>query len=120
MVHSHRPPARLYRAFRVVSLIVALNLFPQLQTIESCEGGISQGAWVCFRYGEDHQEQWRDLARFVLGYFGPGLAHEIGDLATTSIIVTSYGLPQAELAVRPGAMVEAIEAVRKLAVTFRD
>ena len=54
----------------------------------------------------------------MLGYFGPGLAREIDDLATTSITVTSYGLSQAELAVHPGAVPKTIKAVRKLALAF--
>lgn len=102
----------------IADLIVALNAFPQLQTIESCEGDASRGARVCFRYGEDHPTQWLDLANFVLGYFGPSLAIEIGDLATTSITVTSYGSSHAELAIRPGAVAKATKAVRKLALTF--
>lgn len=99
---------------------MALGKFTRLQTIESCEGSANNGAWVCFRYGEDRPESWQELADFILGYLGPRLAEEIGDLATVSITVTSCGLPQGELSVRPGAMTETISSIEKIADDFCD
>lgn len=78
-------------------LISALSAFPKLQTIESCQGNGKEAAWVCFVYGIDAGEAWRELADFVLGYLGPRLAREVGDLASVRIQVTSFGRARGEL-----------------------
>lgn len=52
----------------VAPIVAALARFPKLRTIESCEGNPERGAWVCFDYGEDGPESWRDLAEFVLDF----------------------------------------------------
>ena len=102
----------------VAGLVGALSAFPQLQTIESCQGTVPKGAWVCFRYGEDRPDACYDLAKFVVGYLGPGLAREVGDLADVSISISTWGRAQGEIAVRPGAMPRCLKALRKLARRF--
>lgn len=96
-------------------LVEALSAFPELQTLESCEGDESQGAWVSFWYGSYWDHSWHDLSEFVLGYLGPRLAREVGDSAELAIRVTESGVPQGELSIRPGAAPVVINALRNLA-----
>lgn len=96
-------------------LVRALSAFPKLRTIESCQNTASGSVWVCFQYGEDQAKAWQDLSEFVLGYFGPGLAGKIGDLATVAIIVTSFGFAQGELSVSHEATVRTVKAIGELA-----
>ena len=104
----------------VADLIAALSAFPQLRTIESCENIGDGTAWVCFQYGDENLEQsWLPLAKFVLGFFGPGLMRQIGDSVQISIYVRTNGLPQAELAVRPGTGSATAKAIRRLSRDYR-
>lgn len=98
----------------VAELVRSLNAFPRLQTIESCQGRSDRPAWVCFSYGEYWNDSWRDLADFVLGYLGPGLARAVGDGASITLRVTNSGLVRAELTVRPGATHATVRGLRRL------
>lgn len=93
----------------IAPLVSALSAWPQLRTIESCQGGLG-GAWVCFEYGET----WNELADFVLGRLGPRLAKQIGDRAGLSLHVCPSGRVQGELAVRRGALRLVNRALRSL------
>lgn len=93
-------------------LIEALSSFPKLQTIESCQGN-KRGAWVCFWYGDYWENPWQELAEFVLGFLAPYLTSEIGDAISLVISVNEGGVPQGEIAVRYGAIREAVDALRK-------
>ena len=95
----------------IKDLVDALSAFPQLQTIESCQGDSEHEAWVCFYYG---MHPWRDLAKFLLGYLGPRLSREVGDRANVSIQVTESGQVRGELAIRPGATRVVIKALKGL------
>lgn len=96
------------------SLVEALSLFPQLETIESCEGSPRDGLWICFRYGAYWENPWRDLCEFVFGYLGPGLAHEIGDRASVSVQVSTFGEARGELVTRRGAERRVVAALKRL------
>ena len=98
----------------IADLIQALSAFPRLHTIESCQGGLDNPAWVCFYYGDYWVNPWRDLADFVLGFLGPALAREAGDDVNVSIRVTGCGLPQGELTIRPGRASAVTEALINL------
>lgn len=103
----------------VADLVGVLNSFPALRTIESCEDIGGGAAWVCFHYvDKTGAHPWSGLANFILGHFGPGLMEKIGDRAEISIYVTTTGLPQAELTVKPGAMPAAVKAIRSLRRKF--
>lgn len=104
----------------IVKLIEVLSSFPRLETVESCQGNANRSAWVCFRYGDYWLHPWRDLASFVLGYLGPGLAHMVGDNASVTLQVTEFGLVQGELAVRPGATHATVSALRRLVRGFSN
>lgn len=113
----------------VAELIETLSSFPKLQTIESCQGGYSRSASdkegapaiVFFHYGQhDHAHSYREIADFVLGYFGPGLMKELGDLVSISLAVTTQYIIMAELTVRQGAMPRTIRTVRRLRREFKD
>ncbi len=86
-----------------------------LRTIESCQGRAKAGAWVCFAYGPDSDQPWRQLAEFVLGYLGPGLAKAVGDRARLSLCVRPSGQTLGELEVRAGAVDQVATALTSLA-----
>src|SRR5277367_3747538 len=88
----------------ISGVVSALSAFPSLETIESCEGSDGSPAWIIFRYGAYWDNQWRDLADFVLGYLVPKLASLVGDDATVKIQGTPSGQTFGELSVRPGAI----------------
>jgi hypothetical protein len=93
----------------IVELIGAMAMFPKLQTIESCQG---EPAWVCFTYGMDG---WRELAEFVLGYFGPALSVALGDRISVSIQIEESGRIQGEITVCPGLITATTETIKQLA-----
>ncbi len=99
----------------IAGLITALSEFPALQTLESCQGGNGEPAYVCFGYGRYAAHPWLDLAHFVLGFLAPRLAETVGELATLRIRTTTLGLTIAELVVREGAIEVVEEAVRRIA-----
>ena len=98
----------------IVTLIEALSDFTGLETIESCQGNGKEPIVVFFRYGEYWSDPWRPLADFVLGYLAPGLAKEIGDNASIVIRLDMSGVAQAHLKVRPGAVQQTIQVIRRL------
>jgi hypothetical protein len=101
-------------------LVEALSLFPQLETVESCEGSPSGGLWVCFRFGAYWEHPWWDLAEFVLGELGPVLSRDVGDGANVRVQVTASGLVMGELSVLPGETKAVERCLRRLARTIRD
>jgi hypothetical protein len=104
----------------IAELIDALNSFPRLATIESCQGDGEQSAVVFFEYANDGDEYfWRELSEFILDFLGPRLAQKVGDSARLNITVTSWGKPQGELIVRPGAMQKTLRAIKQARKEFR-
>jgi len=104
----------------IAELVRVLNSFPRLCTIESCQGDTEHPAVVFFDYANDGDEYfWRELSEFVLGFLGPRLSQRTGDSARLNITVTSWGKPQGELIVRPGAMQETLRAIRQARKEFR-
>lgn len=98
----------------IKDLIIALNMFPRLQTIESCQGDSNKWPWVCFYYGEHWKHQWKELSNFVLGFFGPGIVKKVGDVCNVSIRVTENGQILGELFVNPDAIPIVTKAITKL------
>ena len=98
----------------IKDLITALNLFPKLRTIESCEGDNNHTIWVCFCYGEDQNNSWKELADFVLKYFGPIIVYKVGDRVEISIRVTGSGGVMGELSVRRGAISIVTKAITEI------
>ena len=112
----------------VAALIQALSSFPNLQTIESCQGEPSprpksdreEGlpALVFFTYGlEQSSRPYQNIADFVLGYLGPGLNRTLGDLVNISLQITDYGT-RCDLIVRDGAVQSTVRAIRRLRREF--
>lgn len=97
----------------IAGLVSALNRFPCLRTIESCEGQ-GEWSWVCFTCGTEENGRWAELAEFVLGFLGPRLAEELGDRVDLSLRVTPSGLCRAEMAVRKTAISATVSALRAL------
>lgn len=102
----------------ISALVSALSAFNSLETVESDAGNENRAAWVSFRYGTYWQNQWHDLAEFVLGYLVPKMASLVGDDATVRIQGTPSGQIFGELAVRPGAALRVEAALRQLARDF--
>ena len=100
-----------------MSLVEALSSWPELQTIESCEGDKNTPAFVCFRYGRDDPDRpWQDVAEFVLDFLAPELLLRIGDGASIAVRCSDAGSVVADLWVRPGALDVALQALRELYV----
>ena len=78
----------------VADLISALSRFKGLRTLESCQGEPDGAAWACFVVGAN--VGWRPLADLVLGYLGPALASDLGDMVDLSIHATEAGGAQGE------------------------
>ena len=55
----------------------------------------------------------------MLGYLGPELKHELGDLVGISIRVTNYGI-DCDLLIRHGAMRGTIKLLKRLRRKFKD
>ena len=104
----------------IVDLINALSLFPELQTIESCQGSSKEAAIVWFYYGKYWLHQWKDIAKFILGYLGPELTREIGDRARLYLEISNCGITQGALEVYPGGMPKTVRAIKKLARKYSD
>jgi len=98
----------------IAELVRLLNDFPHVQTIESCEGGSSNPAWVAFWYGEYWKDPWKGLCEFVFSHLGPHLATALRGNITLQVVITENGGVQGELTVMPGAMAPTIKALRQL------
>lgn len=93
------------------TLVTALSLFDQVQTLESCED-INGWAWVTFVYGSE--QGWKDIAQFVFSFIGPRIARELGDRVTLNVQVTTNALYRAEMAVRVPAIPATVKLLTKL------
>ncbi len=102
----------------IKGIVEALSSFPELETIESCEGNSTQSAWVCFRYGKYWEHNWRDLTAFVLDYIAPGLIAVNGDDTNVRIQVTPSGQIFGELYIRPGAIYRVEMTLHQLSRDF--
>ncbi len=102
----------------VKGIVFALSEFPRLETVESCEDNNTHGPWVCFRYGSYWNNDWRELANFVLGFLALRLNLLVGDDANLKIQSTPSGNIFGELSVRPGAALRVEAALKKLSQEF--
>lgn len=99
---------------KIIPLVKALSGFEQLQTIESCQRESDKsGGWVIFHYGPDWQN-WKPLAEFVFGYFGPRLNELIGDSAHVSVYVNTHGRSIGEINLRPGTIEGVSDAIKSM------
>jgi len=97
----------------IALLIEALSLFPPLQTSSSCQGHDNRAASITFRYGDSGD--WKDLANFVFGTFGPKLAARVGDVIELAVEVTTWGDAVGRLSIRPGCIQQVCDAVKVVA-----
>lgn len=106
----------------VASLVEALNGFPGLQTVESCQKGENEPVWVCFLYGSDNERRerpWQGIAEFTLGVLGTGLSQR-GVNARTAVYVTGSGLVLGEIEVRREDLPSVEKAIQHLAGELQD
>jgi hypothetical protein len=101
-------------------LITALSAFPKLQTVESCQKISNGWAWVLFTYGEEGEQNWEPLARFVFGFLGPEIVKELGDRVKISMEVNEAGLYRAEMAVQPAAIPATAKVLAKLSAKLKN
>lgn len=100
----------------IASLVEALNTFPEVRTIESCEGS-HDSAWVCFDCGECtdcRKEEWKRLAEFVFGVIGPTLMAEFGDCVELTMSITESGMYRAEMTVAKSVIPAVSMLIRRL------
>jgi hypothetical protein len=87
----------------IKNIILILNKFNGLETIESCQGDENNPAWLCFKY-KYWQHPYQNLVDFVFGFLGPYLIERVGDSIIINIYATSSGSFLAELGIRPGTI----------------
>ncbi len=76
---------------------------------------------VFFHYGQhDYAHPYREISDFVLGYLGPGLMKELGDLVSIEIEVTMQYIIMGILKVRQGAMPRTIKTLKRLRREFEN
>jgi hypothetical protein len=71
----------------IASLVEALSDFPNVRTIESCEG-YGDSAWICFDCGNNN---WMELSEFVFKVIGPSLIGEFGDGVDLHVSIAESG-----------------------------
>jgi hypothetical protein len=99
----------------VAPLIEALNSFPDIRTLESCEGN-EDSAWVIFDAGEG---SWEPLAQFVFGAAAPALAESFGDRVNLLMTVSSSGMYRAEMTVAKAVIPAVSKVIKQLSVHAR-
>ena len=102
----------------IKGIISALSEYKYLETVESCEGDNICGPWVCFKYGSYWENEWHELANFVLDFLMPHLNSLVGDDVSLKIQTTPSGNVFGELSIRPGATSRVEVALRELAHEF--
>jgi len=101
----------------IAELVMALNAFPALQTVESCEG-TKGGPWVCFTYGDSRECSWKPIAEFILEFLAPRLFTAVGDAASIALRPTVNGTVLVDLTVRPEGLQSVQKAVLAIAEEF--
>lgn len=99
----------------IVDLVEALSQFPELVTIESCQGdpaGVQ--AFVFFRFGS-----WRKCGEFLFDRLLPTLPPDL--MASTAFTVTAYSSDHAlgQIYVDPAGIGSLASKVRELAMVAR-
>jgi len=95
----------------IAELIQALNTFPGLRTLESCESG-SESAWVCFDCGDCG---WRTLAECVFDLMGPKLVADYGDRVCLNLGIAENGTYRAEMTVNKSIISAVSESIKQIA-----
>ncbi len=94
----------------IASLIEALNAFPGIRSLESCEGA-GDAAWVCF---DCNETDWKAISEFVLAVIGPPLMAAFGDRVTLTVTITDSGLYRAEMTVDKSIISAVAEALKQI------
>jgi hypothetical protein len=104
----------------VAELVSLLNSFPNVQTVESCQGTDKSAACVWFLCGKPADLQnfdknnWREIARFVCEVLGPSLVKEMGDGVDLTLRFREWGPVMGELSVRHGWMEQTLTNLKGL------
>lgn len=87
----------------IKNIIVSLNKFDGLETVESCQGDEDNITWISFKY-KYWEHPYRNLVDFVFIFFAPYLAERVGDSVSINIHAASSGNIFAELWISPGTI----------------
>ena len=105
----------------IAPVVSALSLFPEIKTIESCEGLIVNGyekvpAGVVFEYGHEKRKlhSWKNVASFVFDFFAPELWALVNDDASLSMKLNYGSRFYVSLSLRPSAINGVSEAIKKI------
>lgn len=104
----------------IAELIQTLSAFSKLQTLESCQNFSRGRAFVCFRYGDYWNHDWRDLIHFVFDFLGPRLIKELADDIDLSIRINTSREIFAELIIKKDALIKTIKILKRLHQNFKD
>ena len=99
----------------VAELIAALSAFPDVRTLESCEGN-DDTAWVCFDCGE---ENWKCLSEFVFGVLGPSLMEDFGGRIRLSVGITESGMYRAEMTICKAVISAVSKTMEQLPISIK-
>ncbi len=99
----------------VAEIIKVLSAFPNVRTLESCEGN-DDSAWICFDCGE---EDWKSLSEFVFTVIGPHLMTNFGDRVSLSVRITESGMYRAEMTICKAVISAASKTMEQLPSSVR-
>ena len=93
----------------IADLVRALSDVPSLVTMESCQGGDGQDAYVFFR-----MEDWRQLGAFLFDTVLPAMSDDLR--SATSLRVQAYDtrMARGSITIDPHAIPAMTECVRRL------
>jgi hypothetical protein len=100
-------------------VVEALNLFPMLETTESCQGCIDKKnphqktAGVHFFYGANNRA-FRPVSEFVLGFFAPCLWDRVNDAAYVNVEYAYGRTIRVVLGMHPDSIPEVATAIRAI------
>lgn len=90
----------------LAELVVALNAVPELETVESCQGGPIEGrsgvanAFIYFYYGD-----WPQISRFAFDEMAPALSR----IGSVQVDRAGTGNPMGKIIILPGCLDQATD-----------
>lgn len=92
----------------IAELVAALNRYPNLQTLQSCQGEPGGEAYVFFTCGS-----WQSTCEFLFGKIAPALSAKIDD-ETLRIEVFGNADPVGRIAFQPESIGEITSEIKRL------
>lgn len=104
----------------IAELVSLLNSFPNVQTLESCQGTGKRPACVWFYCGNPtdlqdfEKNDWREIIQFAFGLLGPSLVKEMRDGVDLKLHFKEWGPITGELSVRTEWMEQTLKILKCL------